>query len=355
MDKLFIPEKIRVGFQQRKDTFTGKLGFITYVDQKGQLRQENAWQGWRDQKIPYVEFDNTPQSSFVFNKDVTRSGHWSTHSKVRIYDHRDFEFEIELSNMMYILMHSDVSKRDIQEQCIFGWEGKSLVLIPVNSEVYQKSIEHTRKEHLKFSLKDLVIGHTYSTKNDGNVVYMGFFDWSEKNWDKSFKGVGKKHIFSAPIKNNHGYNYGEPFVALSASDLYETVDNQISQNYATLMTQLEKYPGMKKTGVFSVKKGFENIGFKKTAYEVLMVNLKGIEFTISKIKLHANDDKPHYTTEKSYSNSYYDNHETRRYQQKMYNERVDSKNPVAVKEFFEKVGFGTLVFKKTTGEKIELV
>lgn len=354
MDKLFIPEKIRVGFQNRSDTFTGKLGFVTYIDQKGLLRQENAWEGWRDKKIPYVEFDNSPQSSFVFNKDVTRSGHWSTHSKVRIYDHRDFEFEIELSNMMYILMHSDVSKRDIQEQCVFAWEGKSLVLVPVNSDVYQKSIEHTRKEHLKFSLKDLIIGHTYSSKNDGNVIYMGYFDWSEKNYDKSFKGVGKKHIFSAKPKTSYGHTYGEPFIALAASDLYETVDDQISQNYATLMTQLEKYPCMKKTGIFSVKKGFENIGFKKTAYEIFMVKLKGTEFIISKVKLHANDDKPHYTMEKSYNNSYYDNYETRNYKSKMYQERVNEKDPEAVKAFFEKIGFGTLIFKKTTGEKVEV-
>lgn len=354
MDKLFIPEKIRVGFQERKDTFTGKLGFITYVDQKGQLRQENAWEGWRDKKIPYVEFDNSPQSSFVFNKDVTRSGHWSTHSKVRIYDHRDFEFEIELSNMMYILMHSDVSKRDIQEQCVFGWEGKSLVLIPVNSDVYQKSIEHTRKEHLKFSLKDLKIGHTYSSKNDGNVIYMGYFDWSEKNYDKSFKGVGKKHIFSAKPKTSHGYTYGEPFIPLSATDLYETVDDQVSQNYATLMSELEKYPGMKKTGVFTVKRGFDTVGFKKSSYEVYMVNLSGNGFSVSKVKLNANDDKPNYVVEKKHNNYYNDSYETRWHEQRMYNDRVDKNNPEAVKAFFEKQGFGKLFFKKTTGETVEV-
>lgn len=111
---LYIPKKITVGFQKRSDTYTGKLGFVTYTDDKGLFRQENSWNGWRDKKIAPIEVDNVP-SRFVFNKDVSRSGHWSDVTKVRIYDTRDFEFEIDVSNMMYILMHSDISKDILSE------------------------------------------------------------------------------------------------------------------------------------------------------------------------------------------------------------------------------------------------
>ena len=31
-------------------------------------------------------------------------------------------------------MHSDVSKRDIVEEMVYAWNGKDLVLLPVNSE-----------------------------------------------------------------------------------------------------------------------------------------------------------------------------------------------------------------------------
>lgn len=49
---IFIPTKINVGFQKRKDTYTGKLAYVIYFDEKGKLRKETSWQGWRDEGIP---------------------------------------------------------------------------------------------------------------------------------------------------------------------------------------------------------------------------------------------------------------------------------------------------------------
>lgn len=46
-EKLYIPKKLNVGFQLRSDTYTGKLGYIIYWDDKGKLRKENSWQSWR--------------------------------------------------------------------------------------------------------------------------------------------------------------------------------------------------------------------------------------------------------------------------------------------------------------------
>lgn len=37
---IFIPKKIKVGFQERSDTFTKKLAYVIYYDQKGKLRKE---------------------------------------------------------------------------------------------------------------------------------------------------------------------------------------------------------------------------------------------------------------------------------------------------------------------------
>lgn len=31
---IFIPTKINVGFQERKDTYTGKLAYVIYFDEK---------------------------------------------------------------------------------------------------------------------------------------------------------------------------------------------------------------------------------------------------------------------------------------------------------------------------------
>ena len=32
---IFIPKKINVGFQNRKDTYTGKLAYVIYYDEDG--------------------------------------------------------------------------------------------------------------------------------------------------------------------------------------------------------------------------------------------------------------------------------------------------------------------------------
>ena len=70
--KLYIPKTIKVGFQKREGTFAGKLAYIIYTDDKGVLRKEKSWQGWRDQKIEPLDFENEPTSGFMINKDVSK-------------------------------------------------------------------------------------------------------------------------------------------------------------------------------------------------------------------------------------------------------------------------------------------
>ena len=76
MGKLYIPKKIKVGFQNRKDTFTGKLAYVIYFDDKGILRKESSWESWRDSKIEPIEFDNTPRNGYLFNTGIRRDGYY---------------------------------------------------------------------------------------------------------------------------------------------------------------------------------------------------------------------------------------------------------------------------------------
>lgn len=66
MNKLFIPEKLKVGFQERPDTFTGKLGFVTYLKDDNTLFYEKSWKDWC-RHPDKLEINNTP-SKFVINK-----------------------------------------------------------------------------------------------------------------------------------------------------------------------------------------------------------------------------------------------------------------------------------------------
>lgn len=195
---LYIPTKIHVGFQNRQDTYTKKLGYVIYEDEKGVLRKKTSWSSWRDNKIEPQIFDNTP-ARFVLNKGIQRHGYFgSGRSIVRVYDTRDFEFEISIDNLIGILMHSDVSKRDIVEECVFAWYGPELILLPVNSEEYTSSVQYTSKQSQKVSARELVAGRTYAAKRHAHaLIYMGFhpiYD-TKSRWSSETLFKGKKHVF----------------------------------------------------------------------------------------------------------------------------------------------------------------
>lgn len=85
---IYIPEKIKVGYQNRNDTYTKKLAYVIYYDEKGKLRKETSWNSWRDEKIEPDDFDNEPTRGFVLNKKVggDRYGWNPRQTYTRVYD-----------------------------------------------------------------------------------------------------------------------------------------------------------------------------------------------------------------------------------------------------------------------------
>lgn len=201
---IYIPKKIKVGYQNRSDTYTKKLAYVIYYDEKNKLRKETSWQHWRDEKIEPDDFDNEPTRGFVLNKKVgDYAGDWGEHRQAycRIYDPRGFEFEITINNLLYILENCDCLKgKGLDGEFVYGWDGKDLILIPVDSPDYKEIKSRTDKiqNGKRFKGKDLIIGATYLTKNDQKWVYMGRFDkWERftncfrKNWYWSSEKNGK--------------------------------------------------------------------------------------------------------------------------------------------------------------------
>lgn len=246
MTALYIPKKIRVGFQTRADTFTGKLAYVIYFDEKDKLRKEPSWENWRHKSIPYVDFDNVPMTGFIFNKGVQRYGsswYGSGRSLIRIYDPRDFEFEINIDNVVNILMHSDVSKRDITEKCVFAWGGTELILLPINSEEYQQSVAFSARQEQTVNNKDLKQGCRYyikKSKSNEIVTYIGYYkcwEYDTYGWYDSKTGIvsygnrdkGKKHVF----------HNGKKFVFLTGDKLSGLVSDDVIDNYAELVEQFQ--------------------------------------------------------------------------------------------------------------------
>lgn len=233
---LYIPEKIKIGFVNRDDTFTGKLAYLTYFDEKNVLRKQVSWDNWRDHKIKTIEIDNKPISGFVFNKGVQRYGYHQNSGRAvaRVHDPREFEFEISIENMFGIMMNNDILKRDIQGDFVFAWAGKDLILLPTTSVEYKESQKFTEKQYKNLTTKDLVKGRTYTKKKTPeNCVYIGYFNWYEVNGHHMrthSKYKGKKHIFYSNKKFQH----------LSVTTLAEAVSDDITAQYPELLEKFEQ-------------------------------------------------------------------------------------------------------------------
>lgn len=236
----FIASKLKVGFQERNDTFTGKLAYVIYYDAKNKLRKEASWNGWCNKSLGDIEVDNVPTSGFMINKGIQRSSEWfgTGRTVVRIHDPRGFEFEITHDNLIQLLMHSDVSKRDIVQECVYAWFGTQLVLLPTNSAEYQSSLVHTAKQSMKIGAKELIKGATYAVKQ-GDAVYMylghhEWFDWervrTNGKWSENVrKRKPKKHIF---VDMSSGR-----MAPMSPSTLSSVVDENVQDTYSTKLDE----------------------------------------------------------------------------------------------------------------------
>lgn len=235
---IFVPKTINVGYQNRSGTYTGKLAYVIYYDEKGKLRKEASWNSWRDDKIPNDEFENVPTEGFVLNK---KAGDYSTgwdhrHAYCRVYDPRGFEFEITIENLLYILENANCIKgKGLEGEFIYGWDGKDLVLMPVESPDYKQISEFNKIIHNNETIKakDLIIGATYLTKDNENWIYIGKFDVYDQygNWGNK----GKHFWFWRG-------SYFEHYRSMPKNKFIKCIDDKCNEKYANIFDKLEGEP-----------------------------------------------------------------------------------------------------------------
>jgi hypothetical protein len=289
--KLFIADKVKVGFNLRSDTYTGLLGYVIGFDGK-KWRKEPSWESWRyeycddekyedikrpqfnnqldrlkqsswvkkeeiekfeadyDNFIPYgklsnnkdiipKEFDNVPTEGFVLNKKVGGTRYsWNTRATYsRIYDPRGFEFEITIPNLLFILQECNAYKgKGLEGSFVYAWDDKNLVLLPTSSQEYQESQNFTNLQFCKINSKDLVEGGVYKTKQQEDYVYLGKFNWFKETYWNSIPGysgkIDKRHVF-VNLTTNYEFNR---YVGLTSLDTIAKVVNSTPvDNYAELI------------------------------------------------------------------------------------------------------------------------
>jgi len=193
-NRLTIPKKIKAGFQERSDTYSKRLGFVIKND--GNKADPKSWTNWIDKKMPVEEYDNEPIGGFVLNRDVGgthRSYGWDARrEKVRVYDPRNFEIEITVDNLLFILQEcSSIKGKGLEGDFVYAWMGSQIVLIPIDSQEYKNSCDFTILQKMNVHKKNLVVGYTYVTKQNNQVIYMGKHDWYEYH----YRDKGNYHIF----------------------------------------------------------------------------------------------------------------------------------------------------------------
>lgn len=272
-NNIFIPKTINVGYQNRDDTYTGKLAYVIYYDEKGKLRKETSWNSWRNKDIPNDEFENVPTEGFVLNK---KAGDYSTgwdhrYAYCRVYDPRGFEFEITIENLLYILENATcIPGKGLQGEFVYGWDGTDLVLMPVVAPDYKQIAAYNKIVHNNESIKtrDLLLGATYLTKENTEWIYMGRFEtygygykfvqdgkimitkrYSDLPIEGSYMGCkviphksinnlpyGKMHWFA--ILYNDKYVF-EQFKSVPKNKLISCVDDKCTSKYSEIYDEME--------------------------------------------------------------------------------------------------------------------
>lgn len=156
---IFIPKKINVGFRERKDTYTKKLAYVIYFDEKNVLRKEKSWNSWRDHSIENIIYENVPTSGFVLNKKVgDYVSDWNhRQAYIRVFDPRGFEFEITIENLLYILENvNSIKGKGLEGEFIYGWDGKDLILMPTDSSDYKDITKFNDIIHNNLDRKSVV-------------------------------------------------------------------------------------------------------------------------------------------------------------------------------------------------------
>ena len=313
-DKLFIPSKIKVGYQHRFDTYTQKLAYVIYYNSKGKLCKETSWLGWiHDEEVyrhvnnaeaykcryndmnrfrndpnytihPPIapdEFENVPMEGFVLNK---KAGGYSTgwnqrQMKCRVFDPRGFEFEIAIDNLLFILQVTNSYKgKGLEGQFVYAWCGSDIVLLPCESEDYVNSREFTDMKSLKVYAKSLVEGYTYLHKNMDSMIFMGKQDFI--NWPSYRKlyGVNKEYVFY-DITN-------DKFLAVKPPNIAKILDESVHVDYAEIVDKMQASGLIK---CFEVEIKDAPIDFNKT-YDKSYYELSGWELIGTKLMMKTGVD-----------------------------------------------------------------
>lgn len=182
MEKAIVPSEFKVGYNNRHDTYNGKLGYMIYANKAdGTFGQQTSFDNWINKGMPVETLKNDYMLGFVLNKGMMNRYRFGASARFRVFHPHGFEFEISLENLSMILAYTTVSAGDINVPCRIGWVGKNCILMPKMDlgkafEIEEKNIgkeaekqkekeDKKKQEGKPIPLRSLIDGKIVENKN----------------------------------------------------------------------------------------------------------------------------------------------------------------------------------------------
>lgn len=234
----FIPKEIIAGFQER-NTKTGKLAFLTYLDKKGKIKFETSWSNWKSDKIPVETFKNDIMTTLYIGNAAggCKSGWNYRQEYIQLSDDRGITFEIPTDEFLELLDYSICDHGILKGEFVFGWTSNYLHVISTEEECYKAIKEHSEMINNKKITKvsEMIPGKAYKLRNicweirrevEENTCYfigsLPVIKYDLKTSSTKLVFVHKDKFFFSDIKNVEYENSN--FSSLSETDLKEYIN-----------------------------------------------------------------------------------------------------------------------------------
>lgn len=168
-----------------KHASRGELSYLTYYEDNAAFRtRQKTGRKWSKEGDETI-LENAPLTGFKLGKTVTR---WSTNSSYfRILDPRGYEVEINTGNLEMLLRDTVIDHGVIQDECVWGREDGSNVLLTINSQPFKDSIDMGEvAANGPISAKSLKPGDKVRFITGKEMVYVGRFKLTVSliRWDQ---------------------------------------------------------------------------------------------------------------------------------------------------------------------------
>lgn len=159
--KLFIAEKVKVGFNPRTDTYSGKLGYVIGFDGK-KWRKEPSWDGWRYHHMDDDTYQQKRREQY--NDRVAKSKK----------DHAYYVQESSKNKNNWYKQYADMTEEEYVDKFVGSYDKFTPSLGRVSSDESLKPIEFDNVPTEGFVLNKKVGG--YSNGWDHRSTYCRVYD-----------------------------------------------------------------------------------------------------------------------------------------------------------------------------------